>query len=160
MNKGKLGNAWMKIHPWIFVTEVPGPGFLRRMFKLRFDVHHRFNLGINCCISPPFSPSSAINLSKMCPTSQSLQSCIQLACIFRETCLWRQWALAWGYLSLTESVLVSHTNHAFRRPTIIILSELNATIGKALISAAIAVLHLSLALYYSCDIDSQRWLKK
>lgn len=129
------------------------------LFKLRPDVHHRINLEKNFCISLPSVP--LLSGPKYVPQARV---CTQLHTAWlhlqRHTWLRRQWALAWGHLPPPTVRVWSHNNYASRRAITIILWDLNATSGKALISAAIAILHFSLALHYSCDADSQCWLKK
>lgn len=87
---------------------------------------------------------------------ESAHSCTQLGCSFRDTHGSGDSELLLGDIfPHPQSELLSHNNHAYRRAITIILYDLNATSGKAVISAAIAILHSSLALHYSCDVDSQ-----
>lgn len=100
-NKGRPGNVWMKIHPWVFTTEVPGLGFLRMILELRFNIHDRFNFGkklwhlplVFPLLSTKFLCYSSCSVARVCPTSQSLQSCTQ-----RKTCgPWGGELFAWGH---------------------------------------------------------------
>lgn len=104
--KERLGNLWVKIHFLIVVTEVPGPGFLRRMLKQRFDIHHRYTLGKKYCISPFLSPSSATNKVPLLHTLlcsqrvsyRPISAELHAVCHHLQRNTWplRQWAPAWA----------------------------------------------------------------
>lgn len=128
VDKERLGKVWMKIHFLRVVIEVPGPGFLRRMLKQIFDIHHRYTLGKNYCISPFLSPSSATNKVPLLHTllcSQRVSHrpiCAELHTVChhlqRNTWPLRQWALAWGRFppdSLCPTPITLQKNNNYNR---------------------------------------------